>query len=82
MSKNNKLDDMTMNGPVGKLLPRKEKKTPSAADNTPRIIAKKIILLIRSTRRYAVAAGIINMAETRTTPTACNETTIAAARNI
>ena len=41
MSKNNKLDDMTMNGPVGKLLPRKEKKTPSAADNTPRIIAKK-----------------------------------------
>jgi len=68
-----------MNGPVGRLGPRNEKNAPAAPASIPKNAANKSIRCIWSVSRYAAAAGVINMADTSTTPTACSEITTAKA---
>ena len=47
----------TMNGPVGRLLPRNERNAPRTPDATPNTAAITSMRCMRSVRRYAAAAG-------------------------
>lgn len=42
----------------------------------PKNAAKNIIVANRFVSKYAVEAGVINIATTRTTPTVCKEATV------
>ena len=64
-----------MNGPVGRFGPRKLRNAPTAPASIPKNAASQSMRCIRSVSRYAAAAGVISIAETSTTPTACSAIT-------
>ena len=58
-----------MSGPVGSWLPRNDRNAPIAPAAHPSRADQINIALILSVIKDAVAAGMINSAETKTTPT-------------
>ena len=77
-----RLADSTMNGPVGSRVPKNERKAPLSPEIIPRQELQTSIRWNRSVRSEAVAAGMMSMAETRTTPTAWSADTTAKAKSI
>ena len=77
-----RLAERTMNGPVGSRVPRNERNAPLRLDTIPRQALQTSTRWKRSVSSDAVAAGMISMAETSTTPTACRAETTAKARSI
>ena len=66
-----------MHGPVGMFGLRNEMNAPITPDATPKPTAKSSMRCMRSVSRYAAAAGVISIADTSTTPTACSAITTA-----
>ena len=67
----NKNNAKTIHGPVGIFPLKMEKKTPKTPEKTPNKAAKNIIIGNLSVQYLAEAAGAINKADIKTTPTVC-----------
>lgn len=72
---NNIVVASTMTAPDDKLY-SKLKYRPMTAENAPKKADNMIIVDNRLVNKYAVDAGVINIATTRTTPTVCSEATV------
>src|SRR5690606_16075502 len=68
---------ITIQGPVGIDGAAYETKAPLKPENAPINAAITSIIPNRSVQKRAAAAGVISMAATKTTPTACMPTTTA-----
>jgi hypothetical protein len=79
--KNIMVETKTITGPEAKLYVLL-KKSPTMAASAPRLAAKNIILDNFCVIKNAVAAGVINMATTKITPTVCKEATVTSVSKI